>query len=59
MIVEHPELKNFVRGLFENYFPKFYEYIQGNKIRCFEFEENLVITNMLTLFEVSLLILIH
>ena len=57
MLIEHPELKNFVKGLFENYFPKFYEYIESNKVKCINFEENLVLINMLTLFEVYKLIL--
>jgi len=52
MIIEHPELKNFIRGLFENYFPKFYDYIETNKVKCFKFEENLVLNNMINLFEV-------
>ena len=54
MIIEHPELKNFIKGLFENYFPKFYDYIQSNKTKLFKFEENFVMKNLITLFDAIL-----
>ena len=48
------DLKNYVRGLFENYFPKLYDFIQTNKLQSYHFQENFVITNLINLFDIVL-----
>lgn len=45
------ELKNYIRGLFENYFPKVFDFIQANKVQSYDFEENFVLVNLINLFE--------
>jgi len=45
------DLKNYVRGLFENYFPKIYEFILSNKSISFTFSENYIFKNFITLFD--------
>ena len=45
------ELKNYVRGLFENYFPKVFDFIISNKTLAFNFKENYVMKNMINLFD--------
>lgn len=50
-IIESPELKNYIRGLFENYFPKIYDFILTNKLQAFDFSENFVIKNFISLFD--------
>lgn len=50
-INSNPDLKNYIRGLFENYFPKLYEFIQSNKTLAFIFNENYVLKNFITLFD--------
>lgn len=45
------DLKNYIRGLFENYFPKLYEFILSNKSIAFTFSENYVLKNFTQLFD--------
>jgi len=45
------DLKNYVRGLFENYFPKLFEFITSNKSLAFNFSENYVLKNFTQLFD--------
>jgi hypothetical protein len=45
------DLKNYIRGLFENYFPKLYEFILTNKSVAFNFSENYVLKNFTQLFD--------
>jgi hypothetical protein len=40
--------------LFENYFPKIYEFIQINKLKSFDFSDNYVMKNLLSLFDAIL-----
>jgi len=56
-IESHQEIKNYIRGLFENYFPKFSDYIMTNKVKAFAFKENFIMHNLLNLFEVLILII--
>ena len=35
------DLKNYIRGLYENYFPKIYEFIMSSKSIAFNFKENI------------------
>jgi len=44
-------MKNHLRGLFENYFPKLMEFIQSNKLKAINFNENYVMMNLINLFE--------
>jgi dynein heavy chain len=45
------ELKNYIRGLFENYYPKIYEFIERNKLQCIGFNENIVLKDLILLFD--------
>ena len=45
------DLKNYIRGLYENYFPKIYEFIMSSKSIAFNFKENYVLKNLLLLFD--------
>lgn len=47
----NPDLKNYIRGLFENYFPKLFEFILSNKSIAFNFSENYVLKNFTQLFD--------
>ena len=47
------EIKNYVRGLFDNYFPRIYEFILINKTNGFEFSELYVMKNIIALFDVT------
>lgn len=51
LIQKSPELKNYIRGLFENYFPRIFDFIQINKLQAFNFSENYVMKNLISLFE--------
>ena len=48
------DLKNYVRGLFENYFPKLYDFILTNKLSSYHFQENFVIKNLINLYDIVL-----
>lgn len=50
-VIVSNELKNYIRGLFENYFPKIYEFILSNKATSFNFGENYVMKNFTNLFD--------
>lgn len=50
-LIVNQELKNYSRGLFENYFPKVYDFIISNKSVAFNFKENYVMKNMINLFD--------
>ncbi len=45
------DLKNYIRGLYENYFPKIYEFIMSSKSIAFNFKENYVLKNLILLFD--------
>ena len=51
------EVKNYVRGLFDNYFPRIYDFIDTNKTFAFNFTEVLVAKNILVLFDVIIFFL--
>ena len=46
------EIKNYVRGLFENYYPRIYEFIEINKTLAFDYAEVFVFKNVIALYEV-------
>ena len=48
------DLKNYVRGLFENYFPKLYDFIWINKLESIHFQENFIMSNLINLYDVIL-----
>jgi len=50
-IIINQELKNYIRGLFENYFPKIYDFVVTNKTIAFNFKENYVMKNLISMFD--------
>ena len=51
-ISKNLEIKNYVKGLFDNYFSKIYDFIVVNKLKSvYYFNENFVMINMLTMFD--------
>ena len=53
-ITVNSDLKNYIRGLFENYFPKLMDFITTNKLQSFNFAENFILKNMMNLFDAVL-----
>ena len=45
------ELKAYIKGLFENYFPKLYDFIINNRLKYIFINENYVMYNFLCIFE--------
>ena len=50
-ITKNIELKNYVRGLFENFFPKIYDFILNNKYKNINFGENYVMKTLINIFD--------
>ena len=50
-VTENKTLKNYLRGLFENYFPKVYEFIENNKIKNLNLSANYVMQSLINLFD--------
>ena len=48
------EIKNYVRGLFDNYFPRIYDFIDTNRSLAFDFTEVFVFKNIIALYDVSI-----
>ena len=50
-IIENKNLKNYLRGLFENYFPKIYDFIGQNKIKNINLNTNYVMQSLINIFD--------
>ena len=50
-LIINDNLKNYVRGLFENFFPKLIDFINTNKLESFNFQENFVMNNLINLYD--------
>ena len=50
-VTENKTLKNYLRGLFENYFPKIYEFIEQNKIKNINLNTNYAIQSLINIFD--------
>ena len=50
-VIENKILKNYLRGLFENYFPKIYEFIEQNKIKNINLNTNYVMQSLINIFD--------
>ena len=50
-ITKNIELKNYVRGLFENFFPKIYDFILNNRYKNIIFGENYCIKTLINIFD--------
>ena len=50
---KNEELKIYIRGLFENYGPNIIDFIEVNKLKCFEFciNPNYIIKNLVNIFD--------
>ena len=50
-ITENPDLKNYIRGLFENYIPKVVDFVQNNKFKTITFNENYIMKTLISIFD--------
>lgn len=50
-ITANNELKNYIRGLFENFFPKIYDFILNNKYKNLNFSENYSMKVLISIFD--------
>ena len=50
-IIANNELKNYIRGLFENFFPKIWDFILNNKYKKIEFNENYSLKVLIAIFD--------
>ena len=50
-VTENAELKNYIRGLFENYFPKVVDFIQNNRFKNISFNENYIMKTLINIFD--------
>ena len=50
-ITANSDLKNYVRGLFENFFPKIYDFILNNRYKNINFGENYVMKTLINIFD--------
>ena len=50
---KNEELKIYIRGLFENYGPNIIDFVEVNKLKCFEFciNPNYIIKNLINIFD--------
>lgn len=48
---ENAELKNYIRGLFENYFPALWDFLESNQLYQITINENYAMKNLIMLFE--------
>ena len=53
---KNEELKIYIRGLFENYGPNIIDFIEANKLKCFDFciNANYIIKNLINIFDAYL-----
>ena len=49
-VIANTELKNYIRGLFENFFPKIWDFILNNKYKKIEFNENYSLKVLIAIF---------
>ena len=47
----NPVLKNYIRGLFENYLPKIQDFIENNKINSVNLSPNYILKTLITLYD--------
>ena len=50
-ITANIELKNYIRGLFENFFPKIYDFILNNKYKNLNFSDNYSMKVLISIFD--------
>ena len=50
-ISENPTLKNYIRGLFENYLPRIQDFIENNKIHSINISPNYILKTLITIFD--------
>jgi len=50
-ISENPTLKNYIRGLFENYLPRIQDFIENNKITSINVTPNYILKTLITIFD--------
>ena len=50
-ITENKILKKYLYGLFENYFPKIYEFIEQNKIKNINLSSNFIMQSLINIFD--------
>ena len=50
-ITENTTLKNYIRGLFENYFPRINEFVINNRIKTITLGPNYVLKTMINIFD--------
>ena len=48
---ENSVLKNYIRGLFENYFPRIQDFIENNKIKNITLSNNYMMKTLITIFD--------
>ena len=50
-VIENTTLKNYIRGLFENYFPKIQDFIEHNNIKSISLSNNYMMKTLITIFD--------
>ena len=50
-ITENKTLKNYLRGLFENYFPRIYDFVEQNKIKNLNLNSNYCMQTLINIFD--------
>ena len=50
-VTENSDLKNYIRGLFENYFPRVVDFVLNNKFKNISFNENYIMKTLISIFD--------
>ena len=50
-VTENTVLKNYIRGLFENYFPRIQDFIENNNIKSVTLSNNYIMKTLITIFD--------
>ena len=50
-VTENLILKNYIRGLFENYFPRIQDFIEHNRIKSITISNNYIMKTLITIFD--------
>ena len=50
-VTENITLKNYIRGLFENYFPKIQDFIEHNSMKSINLSNNYIMKTLITIFD--------
>ena len=50
-VIENSTLKNYIRGLFENYFPRIQDFIEHNNIKSITISNNYIMKTLITIFD--------